>query len=260
MLAAMEPPAQPSTILAHSEHRPRPLPRGPWRMAQSWHDLLFAHWTTPADALRERIPSGLELDTHEGRAWIGVVPFRMSAVRLRGLPALPGARVFPELNVRTYVRRGDLRGVWFFSLDAASRLAVRIARAWFHLPYFDAEMESVERDGEVSYRSCRTHRGARPAELRQRFRPTGPVEHARPGSLEAFLTERYCLFASGRSGLLVGEIQHAPWPLQPAEVAVERDTMVEASGLEREGEPVLHYARRLDVLLWGPRKVGDGDR
>jgi uncharacterized protein YqjF (DUF2071 family) len=95
MLAPMEPPAPPSTILARSAHRPHALPPGPWRMAQSWHDLLFAHWTTPAEPLRALLPSGLELDTFENRAWIGVVPFRMSGVRLRGLPSVPGTRAFP---------------------------------------------------------------------------------------------------------------------------------------------------------------------
>ena len=136
-------------------------------MFQRWHELLFAHWPVPAEPLRARLPAGLELDTFEGEAWLGVVPFRMSAVRLRGAPALPGVSAFPELNLRTYVRRGEQRGVWFFSLDAASALAVRAARLWFHLPYFEARMTCDGRADGVHYRSERTHQIGR-ASCRER--------------------------------------------------------------------------------------------
>ena len=224
-------------------------------MFQRWHALLFAHWPVAPDALRGRIPAELELDLHDGRAWIGVVPFRMSGVRLRALPPLPGASAFPELNVRTYVRHRGVGGVWFFSLDAASRLAVRAARAWFHLPYFAAEMEAAERDGWVDYRSRRTQRGAPGAELRARYRPVGPVEPAAPGSLEDFLTARYCLFARGPRGLLRGDIHHLPWPLRRAEAEIERETMTAASGVAVTGAPHLAFAQRLDVVAWAPRRL-----
>ena len=178
-------------------------------MFQRWHELLFAHWPVPAEPLRARLPAGLELDTFEGEAWLGVVPFRMSAVRLRGAPALPGVSAFPELNLRTYVRRGEQRGVWFFSLDAASALAVRAARLWFHLPYFEARMTCDGRADGVHYRSERTHRGAPAAALVARYAPRAAVELARPGSLEHFLTARYCLFAATlRGALLRGDIHH----------------------------------------------------
>jgi hypothetical protein len=225
---------------------------------QRWHELLFAHWPLPPDRVRPLVPPALELDTFDGRAWLGVVPFRMSRVRLRGTPALPGLAAFPELNVRTYVRHGERRGVWFFSLDAASRAAVRAARALFHLPYFDAEMECAERGGEIHYRSSRTHRGAPPAELRGRYAPSAPVELARPGTLEHFLTERYCLFAAGSRGRLYrGDIHHAPWPLQRARAELETNTMARASGLELPAvPPLLHFARVLDVLIWAPCRIG----
>ena len=126
-------------------HRPWPLPEGPWIMAQSWHDLLFAHWRVEEATLRRHIPAELEIDTYEGQAWLGVVPFRMSGVRLRGTPAIPWLSAFPELNVRTYVVADGKPGVWFFSLDAGNRIAVAIARAWFHLPYFRARMSCEER-------------------------------------------------------------------------------------------------------------------
>ena len=226
-------------------------------MFQRWHELLFAHWPVPAEPLRARLPAGLELDTFEGEAWLGVVPFRMSAVRLRGAPALPGVSAFPELNLRTYVRRGEQRGVWFFSLDAASALAVRAARLWFHLPYFEARMTCDGRADGVHYRSERTHRGAPAAALVARYAPRAAVELARPGSLEHFLTARYCLFAATRRGaLLRGDIHHEPWPLQRAEAELERETLAQASGLARpNGTPLLHYAHRLDVLIWSPRRA-----
>src|SRR5271168_4463454 len=175
-------------------HRPWLLPSGGWIMAQSWHDLLFAHWPVPAAILRPHIPARLAIDTFEGQGWLGVVPFRMSGVRLRGTPALPWLSAFPELNVRTYVVADGKPGVWFFSLDARNPAAVAIARAWFHLPYFRARMQCAARDGSIHYSSERTHHGASPAALRVNYRPAGEIFEAKPGSLEHFLTERYCLY------------------------------------------------------------------
>src|SRR6266404_10006502 len=127
-----------SAVLQEVAHRPWPMPAGPWAMAQSWHDLLFAHWQVDAAALRPLLPPQLQIDTFGGSAWLAVVPFRMTGVRLPGTPALPWLSAFPELNVRTYVTCDGEPGVWFFSLDAGNALAVAIARAWFHLPYFRA--------------------------------------------------------------------------------------------------------------------------
>lgn len=239
------------------EHRPWPLARGPWVMAQTWHDLLFAHWPVPASSMRALVPHELEIDTYEGSAWIGVVPFRMSAVRLRGMPGVPGMRAFPELNLRTYVRVGQKPGVWFFSLDAANSPAVAIARAWFDLPYFRARMRCDPRGDDVDYDSERTHTGARAATWRGVFGPRGSVELARPGSLEHWLTERYCLYARSKRGRLTrGEIHHAPWPLQPAHAEVEADTIAAAAGITLVGRaPSLVFARRLDVRIWAPRRV-----
>lgn len=240
--------------MSETAHRPWPLPRGPWALAMSWHELCFLHWPVSADRLRALLPPGLTLDTFEGEAWLGVVPFRMSGVRPRFLPALPGCGAFPELNVRTYVSAGGKPGVWFFSLDASSRLAVRGARLTFGLPYFDARMSLERRGKDIRYRSQRTHRGAEPAELALRY---APCEEVRPNrdSLEAWLTERYCLYTTGRSGsILRGEIHHGPWPLARAECEIERDTMSRWLGLERGGsEPLAHYAERLDVVAWLPR-------
>lgn len=222
-------------------------------MHMTWWDLLFAHWSAPTDALAARLPAGLELDTYEGRAYVGVVPFRMSNVRPRFLPPAPGLSAFPELNVRTYVRRGGVAGVWFFSLDAASRLAVRGARVGFHLPYFDAEMR-VDRagDGGIEYESRRTHRGAPPATLRTRYRPVGPVSTPVPGSLDHFLTYRLSLFAADGAGRIFrADVAHPPWPLQPAEAEIQENRMLEQIGLPApDVPPLLHFSRRLDVVAW----------
>ena len=169
-------------------------------MRMSWHDLLFAHAPVPVAALRAVVPAGLELDTFDGTAWLGVVPFRMTRVGPRVLPPLPGLHAFPELNVRTYVKGGGHAGVWFFSLDAANRAAVWTARRFFHLPYFRAEM-SCRPDGDgIAYASERTHPDAPPAALRGRYRPVGDVYTTRRGDLDHWLTERYCLYAARPDG------------------------------------------------------------
>jgi uncharacterized protein len=226
-------------------------------MAQRWHDLLFAHWPVPPESLRALVPAGLSIDTLEGRAWLGVIPFRMTGVRPRGVPPLPGISAFPELNVRTYVTAGERPGVLFFSLDAGSRPAVLAARLLFRLPYFRARM-SVSTDGAgVAYRSSRVDRRGPPATFVARYGPTGPVTTSTPGSLAHFLTERYCLYTTGRGGRLHrAEVHHAPWPLQPAAATFERNTMAAGLGLTLpDRAPVLHFARRLDVAVWPLRPV-----
>ena len=237
-------------------HRPWPLPAGPWVMAQTWHDLLFAHWPVEAAPLRPLLPAPLQIDTFEARAWLAVVPFRMTGVRLRGTPSLPWLSAFPELNVRTYVTSGGKPGVWFFSLDAANPLAVAIARGWFHLPYFRARMSGTEHEGWIHYASERTHRQTPAASLECRYRPVGDVFSPRPGTLEHFLTERYCLYTTDARGQFIrGEIHHPPWPLQPAEAEFARNSMTQLLGIELTTHPLLHFSRRQDVLVWPPRPL-----
>ena len=247
---------QSNSILEQVAHRPWPLPDRRHALEMSWHDLLFLHWPVAAEPVRRRLPEGLELDLFDGRAWLGVVPFRMSGLRLRGCPAFPGARNFPEFNLRTYVRAGERRGVWFFSLDAASRIAVAVARAWFHLPYEHARMRCARRGEWVEASSVRGGRTS--AAFAARYRPTGPVQLARPDTLEHFLTERYALFAhdARRARLLVGDVQHPPWPLQPAAVEIEHCSLQRPHGLELPADkPIAHFAERLDVLAWSPRAL-----
>src|SRR5690349_19399690 len=243
--------------LGEISHRPWPLPAGRWVMAQSWHDLLFAHWPVDISTLRKAVPSALAIDTYQGQAWLGVVPFRMSGVRLRGTPALPWLSAFPELNVRTYVVAEGKPGVWFFSLDARNPVAVAIARSWFHLPYFRARMSCEVKDGWVEYRRERTHRGAAPGLLKGRYRAAGAAFQAQHGSLEHFLTERYCLYAADGSGrILRGEIHHGSWPLQGAEAELSINTMAEAAGLQLPAQqPVLHFSKDQHVVVWQPQRL-----
>jgi uncharacterized protein len=226
-------------------------------MGMTWRDLLFMHWPVDAEALRPFVPPSLSIDTFDGSAWLGVVPFHMTGVRPHYLPAVPGLSNFPEINLRTYVTAQDRPGVWFFSLDAHSRLAVRLARASFHLPYFDADMSCDAINDGIHYRSIRAHRGARPAEFVARYRPAGkPFESGR-GSIENFLTERYCLYSADKKGVVRrGEVHHRLWPLQPAEVEVQKLAMTQQIGLKLpQTGPILHFSRRLDVLAWLPRRI-----
>jgi uncharacterized protein YqjF (DUF2071 family) len=226
-------------------------------MAQKWHDLLFMHWRVPEGALCHLIPSSLQIDTFDDSAWVGVVPFRMSGIRARGMPPIPGTTAFPELNVRTYVTREGKPGVWFFSLDATNALAVAAARHFFYLPYFRAQMAlAIRDDGTIDYRSRRTHRGAPPADLRVAYKPTGTTFAAQSGSLDYFLTERYCLYAARGSEIYRCDIDHAPWPLQPAEAHIKINTMAAASAIPLPNEkPLLHFARFQDVRIWGLEKA-----
>lgn len=241
-------------------HRPWPLPGTSWVMAQRWNDLLFAHWPVETATVRALVPSSLTIDRYEQTAWITVTPFYLSDLHARGLPALPWGSQFAEINVRTYVTLGGKPGVWFFSLDAASALAVTAARAIYHLPYYRAAMDIRRADGErIQYSSRRTHDGAPPAEFVASYEPSGDTARAEPGSLDHWLTERYCLYAMDASGRLYrAEIHHRPWPLQPARMAVDINTMARAARIELPDHPPrLSFAHKLDVIVWAPERVGD---
>jgi hypothetical protein len=229
-------------------------------MKQVWHDLLFAHWPFDPDVVRSLVPEPLPLDTFEGRAWVGVVPFHITGVRPRFLPPLPVVSAFPELNVRTYVTRDGRPGVFFFSLDAGSRLAVEAARRFYYLPYVRARMAATRRGDAVSYESVRTDRRLPPAELRVRYRPVGPVRLAAPGSLDHWLTARYCLYTlDGTGAPRRCEIDHPPWPLQPAAAEFDAITMLRPLGLSvPEVAPLLHFSRRLPVHVWWLGRVPPG--
>jgi uncharacterized protein len=244
-------------LLQIVDHRPWPLPSGPWIMKQVWHDLLFAHWPIHPDLVRRLVPAQLDLDTFDGRCWVGVVPFWMSGVRARGVPPLPALSRFPELNVRTYVRYKDKPGVYFFSLDAANRTAVWAARTFYHLPYFFALMSVVERNGSIHYSSVRS---GIPAEFRATDWSTPPTRQPARGSLEHWLTERYRLYTIHDGHLYRGEIHHPPWPLQGATAEIEVNTVAAAAQIELPNEaPLLHFSRRQDVLIWPVGRADETD-
>ena len=232
-------------------HRPWPLPRAPWVLFQSWQDLLFAHWSVAPETLRPLVPGALELDLHEGRAWIGITPFAVEEFRPRGLPAMGPLSSFPELNLRTYVRAAGQAGIHFFSLDAGSLAAVLGARTVFRLPYHHAEMAIERVDGRVDFRSARPDGKAA---FSASYEPVDHAFEAERGTLEHFLTERYALFTVLRSGVVLKtEIHPHPWPLQPAEGEVDGRALAAAEGVPLPCEPpLLHFSRRQDTLIWAP--------
>ena len=248
------PPKRRYTDLArHREASPIPTPPGRWVMGQRWEDLLFCNWPVPVEAVRQFVPTGLEIDTAEGSAWISVVPMYMEDAHFHYLPPLPLISSFPEVNVRTYVRAGGYPGVWFFSLDTESRINVFIARQGFNLPYFYAQV-SMERGGWFAFRSARP---GGEAALDVDYRPHGDAFVPEEGTLERFLTERYSMYCSGRGGsILRGDIQHAPWQLRRATMDLRRCDIVQADGVALpDSEPVVFFSAATDVILWRPRKV-----
>jgi uncharacterized protein len=244
-------------ILSTVSHRPWPLPQTRWAMTQRWNDLLFAHWPLPAAQISRLLPSGLTVDTFDGSAWVGIVPFWMDRIQIRGLPIIPGANRFPELNLRTYVRETNtnVAGVYFFSLDAANPAAVFVARTFFHLPYYWAKMSIQHRDAREFHYSSERLFTRKPARLHASYRGLGrmnTLDQSRPGTIEHFLTERYALYTTGPGGKLHrGNIHHLPWPLELAEAEFELNELPAAHGIQLpDTKPLLHYARELVVYVW----------
>ena len=224
---------------------------------QRWRHLLFLHWAVPVEALRPLVPSGLEIDTWDDLAWIGVVPFTMRDVSPWWSPSVPGISNFHELNVRTYVHRGGADpGVVFFSLDAASSLAVVLARLLWHLPYFRASMEMAVEGSFVTYRSRRLWPAPRPADLTLSYRFGDGLGPAAPGSFEHFLAERYLLYTQHAEQLLVGRVHHRPYPLHPAElISLSQDLSTAADLPPLTGPPHLLYSPGVDVDIFPLRPV-----
>ena len=214
---------------------------------QTWDHLLFAHWRVDLDALSALVPAELPIDTFDGDAWLGITPFRVTGFRLRGTPPLPGVSSFLETNVRTYVTLEGKPGIWFFTLDAGSRFAVEAAKRTYRLPYHHARMHAARRGGWIEYTTERVG-----AKLDASYRPDGPVEPAEVATLEHFLTERYCLYTVDSSAVYRAEIHHAPWPLQAAEAELRENTM---APVVLEGEPLVHYSERQDVVIWPLERI-----
>ena len=250
----------PDDSLKYQDHRPWPLPRVPWIMRQTWNDLLFAHWSLGPSELRPLVPRELELDLFDGKVWVAVTPFHMTDVAFRGAPPVPGLSAFAELNVRTYVTYRGEPGVYFFSLDAFNPPAVWGARLAYHLPYFYARMWfETKNQGkygtkEVKYSSIRFR--APHAEFKGAYRPTSAASESKPGSVEHFLTERYRLYAVHQGSVYAADIHHVAWRLQTAEAEIVRNSMATAAGIALpRSKPLLHFSKRMDVLVWPIRRT-----
>jgi uncharacterized protein YqjF (DUF2071 family) len=237
-------------ILNATAHRPWPMPSSPWFMRQTWVDVLFAHWPVDPATLRQNVPEPLEIDTFDGRAWVGVVPFMIRDLGVRSLPGVPTASDFLELNVRTYVRCNGRAGVYFFTLEAASALAVAAARTAFGLPYHHADM-SMQRDGDWFVYASERDDGT--ASFRARYRAAESQAQAapQPGSLEHFLVERYALMNVAAGAVTNVQIHHRPWPLQPALADIELNTIIGTAGVSTGGtEPLCHFVREQPTVNW----------
>ena len=231
-------------------------PDGIVAMRQSWRDLLFLHFPCDPALVEAQLPEGLSVDTFPDengveRAWIGLVPFLMKDVRLGFLPPVPGTHTFLETNVRTYVhRKGVEPGVWFFSLDAANRLAVQIARTAFSLPYFHAQM-SLRREGRgLTYAG---HRG----EVHYRIKavPDDPLPPPEAGGLEYFLLERYQLYAARGKRLYAGRVHHLPYEIRSVRLDECEETLVEAAGLAPRDFPHNVFCDGVDVEIFPLRRL-----
>lgn len=242
-------------------HRPRSLPPGRWLMTQRWNDLLFAHWPVSERQIAPMLPEGLEVDTFQGSAWLGAVPFWLDRIKIRGIPPLSGLRRFPDLNLRTYVRDEDTGtpGLYFFSLDASSLLVVGVARSIFHLPCHWAEMRLEHwPEREFAFYSRRRFT-PEPVIFKARYRSLGPshqLAEGWAGTLPQFFSERPRLFSVNREGQTIqAALHHIPWPLEEAEAEIERNDLAGAIGIRLlNKEPVLHYSRCMAVYVW-PEKV-----
>lgn len=220
----------------------------PWLLAMSWHDICTSHWRVDGDALATLLPAGVTLDRYDGDAWLSIVPFRMSGVHLRFAPVVPGFASVPEINLRTYVRAGSVRGIYFFSLDAASPLMVRSARLVTGLPYRAARMTMSSGASQVHFRSERQTRAVVAGVFEARYAPLDVPRIAEPASLEAFLHERYRFFLRRAGQLWSGEVRHEPWPLQRARIEILTNTLGGLANEPLSGPPErCYYTKSLRV-------------
>ncbi len=264
MISPLSPAPKPQPSPPIDRLGPARRPRQWAVMRQNWRNLLFLHWPISPELLRPKIPAQLELDLYEGTAYLGLVPFTMTGVRPVGFPPVWGLSSFHETNLRTYVRLRDGEpGVWFFNLEAANSIAVRLARRFFHLPYHHARM-FLEREPTGSaqdlpnllYAGVRCWPGPLPASYCLRATPAGPVQSAQPGTLDFFLVERYILYAFRQSRLYQGRVHHSPYPIQSAKLFSLDETLIAAAGLTRpETAPLAHFSSGVNVEIFPLRVV-----
>lgn len=226
----------------------RDRPSGKPVMVQKWRDLTFLHFSVAPEVVQRTLPAGLEVDTFDDKAWIGLVPFWMTEIRYAGWPRVPGAHTFPETNVRTYVHRnGTKPGVWFYSLDAANLPAVLTARKFFNLPYHHARMEVDSDHGSLRYASRRLKSDA---EHSIEVQVSGECSTSEPGSFAFWLLERYLLYAHRNGQLFTGQVHHRPYELTQIELTKCRESMIQAAGFNPRPWEHSCYSPGVDVEVF----------
>jgi uncharacterized protein len=260
------------SLLYSVEHRPWLPPDAPWLLSQSWNDVLFAHFAVDPPALRRLVPDALTLEIYDGAAWLTISPFCTSHVRPSGVPALPMLSFFPQVMVRTCVsmedKPGDDKpGLFYFSVDAANLSAVWFARVFFRMPYWHSAIQVSgatiqarnSAENTIRFRSRRLHGPAAlhgPAGFDVAYSPEGEAERARRGSLDEFLTERYCAYSWNRRKLYRTEVHHQPWPLQRIGVEIRANSLADPLGLALPVKPDLcHFSRCNKLLTWAPESI-----
>jgi len=232
-----------------TQHRTSPMPDGEWVMTQKWNHLLYMHYPVSIHTIESYIPDGLELDTFNGEAWISIIPFQIKDMRLRNMPQLPYFHSFSELNVRTYVKRNGVPGIFFFSLDASKRFAVIAARMGT-LPYFYANITMKQQDESIHY-TCRRKNNSNKV-FEGEYRPIGEAFYPDVDSLDHWLLERYYLYSYQNECLYFGGIHHKPLEVYHAEAAISKQHM---SPFIVGGKPLVHYVTSKRVLFWLIKKV-----
>ncbi|MEM9444872.1 MAG: DUF2071 domain-containing protein [Verrucomicrobiota bacterium] len=236
-------------LLEHVSHRPWPLPHKSWRWKQKWKDLLFVHWEVDKDWLRSKIPPKLELDLFNDKAWIGIVPFSMYGVTLKGFPAPKFMCNFPEINIRTYVRHRDKSGIWFFSLDVPNPIAVWAARTFFYLPYYLAKMQATDNSENIHYFHQRNDK------VFNAYYKSDRHLNVAADSFEHWATERYCLYTTTAKGdLIIGQIHHQKWPLREAKLEILQNTLLDRIPVGGMHSSIL-FSKSIDVIIFPIEKV-----
>ncbi|KAB2334776.1 DUF2071 domain-containing protein [Cytobacillus depressus] len=238
-------------------HRPWQLPSKHWIMRQTWSNLFFTHWPIAPEILRPYIPQSLQIDTFNRYAWVGIILFVMEGIYPRGLNYKSILPSFPEINVRTYVQCDDKPGIYFLSIDVGDWASYTIAKRWFRLPYFSSHVSFQKEDQTFQFGSKRKGNSNSPITFNGKYIPLPKIFYPKKGTLDHWLTERYCLYSKDQRGnLYCGEIHHRPWPLQYAESEIHMNTLLSPFNIDlNEVKPISHYSKGVDSLIWNIKKV-----
>lgn len=235
-----------------TDQRPFPIRNNRWVMTQVWKQLLFCHWPVPADLLKEYIPPQLELDVFDGQAWLGIIPFQVEDMRLRGLPQLPYLSTYLELNVRTYVTYKGTPGIYFFNLDANKWMDVLGARIFAFLPYRKASMKMEVKGQHTCFQSNYNQNEL----LDIVYHPVSEPILPSKSSLEFWLFERYCFYTPMGKSIFRGDIHHDRWRVRKAEAEVRKNTIVPfIPETYKERPPLLHFSDKKQVFVWMLKQV-----